>query len=240
MNTVFKFYLQVWVMLSVVGGAAAVWTWQALAGRPRVRRAWRALLALLVAAAALYPLLATKARWDIRMSPEAPITLDGMAFMQTTHYTDVAFDGSARQIALRPEYDALRWMQANIQGSPVVAEAVSSNPYRAAANRVAMYTGLPAIVGWDWHQRQQRAVLPGWLVSNRGQDVNALYTTLDNAQARAILDRYDVRYVYVGQLEQTYYPPDGLAKFAQMAAEGTLHEVYRNEGVTIYEVVDQA
>ena len=61
-------------------------------------------------------------------------------------------------------------MQRYIEGSPVIAEAHSGNPYRSIGNRVAMYTGLPAIVGWDWHQRQQRAVLPGDLVSSRIDD----------------------------------------------------------------------
>ncbi|MCZ7671530.1 MAG: hypothetical protein M5U34_32535 [Chloroflexi bacterium] len=48
---------------------------------------------------------------------------------------------------------------------------------------------------------------------------------------------YDVGYVYVGQLEETYYAPAGLAKFAQMVELGMLREVYRNEGTVIYEVV---
>jgi len=38
-------------------------------------------------------------------------------------------------------------------------------------------------------------------------------------------------------MERVYYTPEGLAKFDQMAAGGTLQEVYRNEGVTIYTVV---
>jgi YYY domain-containing protein len=237
MNTVFKFYMQVWVLLSVVSGVVAVWSWSVIRTRRGLRRAWGVALALLLAAAALYPILATKAKWDIRMSDEAPVTLDGMVFMESTSYNDTALDGSSRTVDLEHDYQALQWMQRNIEGSPVVAEAHSSNPYRSTANRVAMYTGLPAIIGWDWHQRQQRAVLPPSIVGDRIFDVNTLYNTLDSQEALAILDKYDVSYVYVGPLEWTYYNPQGLVKFDNMVELGLLREVYRNAGVSIYEVI---
>jgi YYY domain-containing protein len=235
MNTVFKFYMQVWVILSVVGGVAAIWAWPAVRARRGrwSQRLWQGSLVLLLLAALLYPLLATPAKWNIRLNRDAPTTLDGMAFMSVSEYND-----QGQNIPLNFDYEALQWMQRNIKGSPVIAEAHSSNPYRSVANRVAMYTGLPAIVGWDWHQRQQRAVLPGTIVSNRIQDVNTLYSTTNTAEALAILQEYNVRYVYVGQLEWVYYNPDGLLKFGRMAEQGLLEEVYRNAGVSIYEVMD--
>jgi YYY domain-containing protein len=240
MNTVFKFYLQVWVLLSIVSGVTIIWDWPAITARPQMRRIWQVGFAILLAVAALYPILATKAKWDIRMSDQAPITLDGMAFMRTTSYTDTAFDGSVRTIHLDQDYEAIKWLQQNIDGSPVIVEAHSSNPYRSIANRVSMYTGLPTIVGWDWHQRQQRAVLPGTFVANRIWEVNTLYNTTDVAEAMEILDRYDVAYIYVGPLEWTYYRPSGLIKFNEMVEAGTLRIVYLNNGVTIYEYPDHA
>jgi uncharacterized membrane protein len=195
-------------------------------------RVWRYGLALLLAAAVLYPLLATKAKWDIRMSATAPTTLDGMAFMQTTEYQD-----NGQTIPLHFDYDALQWMRRNIEGSPVVAEGQVNQPYRSLASRVAMFTGLPSILGWPFHQSQQRAVVPGAMISNRTADVNALYSTTNTAEALAILEKYEVSYIYVGQLEWVYYTPDGLNKFDSMARQGLLNEVYRNAGVSIYEVL---
>jgi uncharacterized membrane protein len=129
-------------------------------------------------------------------------------------------------------------MQRNIEGSPVIAEAHSSNPYRSIGSRVSMYTGLPTIVGWDWHQRQQRALMPSHLVTDRIADVNALYNTTDINDALEILDRYDVSFIYAGPLETAYYHPQGILKFEEMASQGLLREVYRNSGVTIFEVVE--
>jgi len=236
MNTVFKFYMQVWIILSVVGGVVAVWSWNIIRQRRSFRRAWQAALLVLFFVAALYPILATQAKWNIRMSQDAPNTLDGMAFMPYVQYGDTDYEGKSITMSLAADYDALRWMQRNIEGSPVVAEAHGGNPYRSIANRVSMYTGLPAIVGWDWHQRQQRAVLPGSLVTNRIQDVSSLYSTPNIEEAQNILNKYDVSYVYVGELERNYYRPEGIAKFDLMAASGLLNIVYQDDSVTIYEV----
>jgi uncharacterized membrane protein len=237
MNTVFKFYMQVWVMLSIAGGVTAAMAWPAVQRRRVSGRVWKYGLALLLGAAVLYPLLATRAKWDTRMSAEAPTTLDGMAFMQVTQYQDIDYTGGGQTVPLHYDYDALQWMRRNISGSPVIAEAHSSNPYRAISSRVAMFTGLPSIIGWDWHQRQQRAVIPPSLISNRIADVTTVYSTTNTAEALSILEKYNVRYVYVGQLEWIYYNPQGLLKFDSMAEQGLLQEVYRNEGVSIYEVM---
>ncbi len=236
MNTVFKFYMQVWIILSVTGGVTAVWSWEVIRKRHSLYRVWQTALLILFLLAALYPLLATQAKWRIRMSQNAPHTLDGMAFMPYVQYRDTNYAGESITISLADDYEALRWIQRNVEGSPVVAEAHSSNPYRSIANRVTMYTGLPAIVGWDWHQRQQRAVVPGSLVTNRIQDVGSLYNTPDIAQAQEILNKYGVSYVYVGELERSYYRPEGIAKFEQMARSGLLEIVYQDEAVTIYKV----
>src|SRR3970282_1466895 len=67
MNTVFKFYLQVWTLFSIAAAAAfASWS---IAG------------AALVAGALLFPLTATPAKIRDRMTAGSPHTLDGMAYM---------------------------------------------------------------------------------------------------------------------------------------------------------------
>ena len=100
--------------------------------------------------------------------------------------------GQSRTVRLVEDLGAIEWLQRNVTGSPVVMEAHGGNPYRSIASRIAMYTGLPSVVGWDWHQRQQRAVAPDTLVTSRIADVNTFYNTLDIAEARNILARYGI------------------------------------------------
>lgn len=233
MNTVFKVYMQVWLIMSVTAGVAAVWAWTRLKRTNTSKMVWASVLAVLLAAAALYPILATRAKWDIRMSKDAPHTLDGMAFMPHVTYQE-----NGQTVPLGYDYQAIQWIQRHIPGSPVLAEGYSDNYYRSITNRVAMYTGLPNIIGWSGHQRQQRAALPGHMIDTRIQDVHRLYNSTNIPETTSIIHKYDVAYIYVGQLEWVLYNPEGLVKFQQMANDGMLEEIYHNDGTSIYRVVD--
>jgi YYY domain-containing protein len=199
MNTVFKFYLQVWTLFSLSAGAALVWL---LADLPawgrRTRAVWSVLFAAAAFGALLYPLTAISAKVRDRISTSTPFTLDGMAYMTTATYDDLG-----QSFSLESDYHAIQWMQRNIQGSPVIVEA--QIPEYRWGSRYSIYTGLPAVLGWNWHQRQQRAAVPNLDVSERAQAISNFYLTDSPTDALAFLDRYDVSYVVVGELERLYY-----------------------------------
>ena len=230
MNTVFKFYLQVWLLLAIVAGVSLAWLLPALrAGRGLLRAAWLLVLAGLVALAGLYTLTATRAKVADRWNPNAPVTLDGMAYMPTVEWAE-----NGATFSLRGDYEAIRWLQTHVEGHPVMLEGLSWREY-LWGNRVSVYTGLPSVIGWNWHQRQQR----GWQqqdVWQRIADVNEIYNTTDLARAQELLRRYGVELIVVGELERAYYDPAGLAKFEAMAADGLLDLAYEGEGTAIYRV----
>jgi uncharacterized membrane protein len=51
---------------------------------------------------------------------------------------------------------------------------------------------------------------------------------------RPLLDKYNVRYIYVGELERAYYDDRALRKFDRAVAAGQLTLVYDHQGVRIY------
>lgn len=235
MNTVFKFYMQSWLLLAIVTGSTlpVILTHINTRWHYASRLIWQTGLVSLVFLAALYPLLAINGKWNVRMQKEeAVLTLDGMAFMNYVTYTD-----NGREISLAGDYEALKWMQRNISGSPVIVEAHSNNPYRSVGSRVSMYTGLPSIIGWDWHQRQQRPTFPADLVSRRIQDVNLLYTTLNTQDILLVIAKYDVSYIYTGELEKATYGEMHVGRLDEMARGGRLKLVYENKSTRIYQVI---
>jgi YYY domain-containing protein len=229
MNTVFKFYLQIWVLWGIAGVAGLADVWPRHFQWRRGRRLWRTLLVGLLAASALYPLCAAPAKVRDRWDPTQGPGLDGAAYMSTARYLD-----NNAEIVLEDDRRAIEWLQEHVVGTPVIAEA-SVPPYRWGS-RIATYTGLPTIVGWDWHQKQQRAALSSEVVDWRLLDLRNLYNVRDTAYAEEILRRYQVGYIYVGALERAYYDAEGLHKFDAMVGS-TLEIAYRDDGVTIYRVL---
>jgi len=230
MNTVFKFYLQVWVLWGIAGAVGLGYLWPRVAQwRPGVRRVSAVVLAALVVGVSLYPVCATLGKVHDRWDPSLAPGLDGSAYMRTAEYVE-----AGHVLELRYDLAAIRWLQDNVEGSPVVAEG--NAPLYHWASRISTYTGLPTIVGWDWHQRQQRAALSSIVVDWRLQDVRDLYNSEDPALKRELLRRYDVAYVVVGELEAALYAPEGLAAFERMVGED-LTVAYRQGPVTIYHVI---
>jgi YYY domain-containing protein len=229
MNTIFKFYLQAWVLLSVSAGAAFAWVLSDLrAWLPRWRNLWQGGVIVLSACAFLFTVTATTDKVTDRINNDAPHSLDAMEYMAHAEYWD------AQTMDLSQDYHAIRWMQDNVQGSPVIVE--TNCPEYRWCSRFTIYTGLPGVVGWNWHQRQQRALLPPTLVTDRVDAIGNFYNSTDLEYVRTFLTKYDVRYIVVGQLEQIYYPEEGLSKFAEYNG---IHwkAVYHDAQTTIYEVL---
>lgn len=234
MNTVFKFYLQVWTLFSISAAASFGWLAASMpAWSLRSRSAWQLVAVMLLAGSALYPLTATLAKIRDRMTAQAPHTLNGMEYMKYSTYTE-----EWGEMDLSQDYEAIRWMQENISGSPVIVEANLRDLYRWGS-RYTIYTGLPGVVGWEWHQQQQRAVIPGDWISRRIDEIADFYQTSDWEAARKFLEKYNVQYIVVGQQERGKYPGAGLDKFAE--AEGNLwREVFRSAETVIYQVIDSS
>jgi len=78
-------------------------------------------------------------------------------------------------------------------------------------------------------------VLTATWVEQRVAEIGDFYNNTDVISARDFLERYNVRYIVVGQLERAEYSATGIAKFERF--DGSLwKEVYRDGTTAIYEV----
>src|SRR5581483_149345 len=209
--------LQAWVLLALVGAVGLGYMVRTARRLPTSLHVWHdlwgAALVLLLLAALTYPLLGTSAKTSLRFPrPPAWPTLDGMAYLCCAGYTD-----RGRDLGLPADGRALTWLQDHVVGTPVIAEG-NAGLYHWGS-RVSIYTGLPTIIGWDWHQRQQRWGYQS-MIDVRLHDLQTLYQSSRMDDAWPILERYQVEYIYVGGLERAYYPPAGLAKFEAAVGAG--------------------
>lgn len=100
------------------------------------------------------------------------------------------------------DYQAVLWVRKNISGQPVLLEAVGDS--YTLYNRMSALTGLPTIEGWLVHEWLWRGGYgrPG----ARAAEVESIYQGSDENTAVALLKKYKVSYILVGQMEKEKYP----------------------------------
>lgn len=210
MNTVFKTSFQIWLWLGLL---LPVLIYHLLEKRLR----WQAgTCLLLMGVGLLYPIKSIPARHVD--SQTGNYTLDGNQFMQAM----TLYNGD-NPLVLARDAALTRWMRDRIDGFPIIAEYYEREYWWNS--RISVQTGLPSVVGWANHMRQQYShQLPE--VEQRVADIRILYTTNDIQEVRRILRDYGVQYVVMGELEQSAMTPEAKAIFAQMIEDGELRVVY--------------
>ncbi|MEO9254774.1 MAG: DUF2298 domain-containing protein, partial [Tepidiformaceae bacterium] len=243
MNTVFKFYIQAWQLFALASAFAAwyvgraLWQIRGWRVRPVRRRAVWALAAsfvigFLLVGASVFVVSGTAARQNARFA-ETGLTLNGLAYLKQAEYREVpnsAHPDEATIIKLEDDEPLIRWLRANVQGSPVITEAVGDLYHWTG--RISVNTGLPAVIGWDFHETQQRAAYVD-LVDRRRFETAQFYTDGNQQTAEQYLLRYNVSYVIVGTEEHVHGTEAGLSKIAAMPE---LTVVFRSGDNVIYHV----
>jgi YYY domain-containing protein len=214
MNTVFKFYYHVWLLLGLIAAPAlGLSLLRSSLGVPRA--AFRAvgglMLGLVVAVGLVYPLAAT---WSKSNGFLVAPTLDGAAFLERSKPADAA---------------AIQWL-ASRPGRPVVVEAIGGD-YQEYA-RVSTFSGLPTILGWIGHQLQWRGQLDEF--DRRQRDVDSLYSRADREEVMRVLHRYRARFVFVGSLERERYGDQVIPRLGQW-----LSPAFQSEGTTVFAVPER-
>jgi len=226
-NTMFKLFYQAWIMLGLVAGYSIVWLSGYFNRRPGFYGfVYRVGAVSLLFAGLLYPTRAIEQGLNGFQNHRG--TVNGTTYLNERLPDDAA---------------AIGWLNQNIVNQPVVAEAVGES-YTDYA-RIASNTGLPTVLGWPVHEwlwrgsygesirprtRIESATGETDSVAKRVEDVQFLYETHDLELTRNLIAKYDIEYIYVGQLERDKYPELYADKFDQLELE----VVYDKNGVIVY------
>jgi YYY domain-containing protein len=224
MNTIFKFYFQVWILWSLVAAFATAILWQAVSLRWAI--IGRGLIGLVIIMGLAYPFFAL----SMRIESMAPVETaeDGRTRRNFSGiFERITLDGTAHIDRFNPdEMAAIRYLRNAPLG--IVAEAVGGQ-YSGFA-RIATNTGLPNVLGWPGHQSQWRG--GGAEMGSRQPDIQTLYESPRWSDTLAIIQRYEIRYIYIGGLERSSYRINE-GKFMNY-----LTPVFQQGSVVIYKVPD--
>jgi len=223
-NTIFKFYYQVWILFSVAS-AYAVYTMVAdfrlpVPG-PAARAAVGALVFTVTAIGLVYPVLGIHNRMFLET--------DRASGGNTAALT---LDGAQTFLPFAPgDYQSIMCLADMVQGDDVVIAEALGGPYDSRYGRVGALSGLPVLLGWENHEGQWRGPTYGQVVGSRPQDLRALYTDPRWEVAQDIIKRYGIDYIFYGSTERNDYGAGGQEKFAEH-----LEPVCEREGSLFYRV----
>lgn len=99
------------------------------------------------------------------------------------------------------EYVAIDWLKNNTSPLSVVLEA-SGDSY-TDYQRVSVNSGRPTVVGWAVHEWLWRGSF-GPVGVRQGQ-VEKIYTTIDTSEFLDLINKFEIKYVYLGNLEREKY-----------------------------------
>jgi YYY domain-containing protein len=236
-NTVFKTYMQVWIIWGTAGGAAVgILTPSlrtAIAGGAaalapgsnmapaRIRQLTATALAIaLVASLSIYGVIAVGGH--LKDSTEDP-TLDA---------TEFAAD--------RTEAPVIAWFDnrsgtPNIVTAPTTGGNTGGRMYRwrprfgHGGSAISSLTGVPTLMGW----RHERGYRGPEAFKERLSDVESLYQG-DAATRSRLLRKHDVEYVYVGPAEHDLFGDQNIDVFEEM--NGVSVERSWSREMTVYRV----
>jgi YYY domain-containing protein len=204
-NTIFKFYYQAWILWSLAAAFGIALLLQ------RLRGAWDALfrivIGLVIISGLIYPAFSLPYKTD-DFNPGLGYTLDDFERIERENPDEAA---------------AIEWLKTAPDG--VIAEAVGGS-YSGYA-RISTHTGLPTVLGWPGHESQWRGGTEEQ--GTRNDDIVLLYSTRSWDIAYEIIQKYDIRYIYVGPLELSSMRVQ-LDKF-----NARLRVVFHQGSVIIYE-----
>lgn len=178
LNTVFKLYLDNWILWAVPAGYAIFQFRDSFSQK----KMWGIFAIILILMVSVYPLFATIGKSGMfRGEP----SLDGELYVKKEHPQD---------------YAAIIWFR-NITGQPVVLQA-TGEPYKWNTY-ITAFTGLPTVMGWGGHEITWRSNYTQ--INTRFSDVNTMYTSLNPGDVDSLLRKYNVSYIYFGEAEAKRY-----------------------------------
>ncbi len=114
----------------------------------------------------------------------------------------------------------MAWLR-TLPGNITIVEA--ENGDYTYYSRISSFTGIPAVIGWPFHEFMWRGDATGWF-STRMSDVRQIYE--DPQKTVPLMEKYNVSLLYVGEPE--------LERYHVNLTGADLREVYNDSGVQIY------
>lgn len=211
MNTMFKFYYQVWIYLGI-GSSLVVFSLLLILEKTNISKrsillvCSLCMLTLGIIGPAYYSLALLGTHEFISLKD---MNIDGTSFISYENPTEMA---------------AITWLT---QQKPANIVETYGTDY-SSAGRISSLSGNSTILAWPGHQIQWRANQSEIL--RLTMEINTIYESTDYALTHALIKKHAIKYIYIGNRELKSHALIKLSKFNDLYSLA-----YSNNGISIYD-----
>lgn len=174
-------------------------------------------------------------------------TLDGTKYLEHHASGDVSdyYNGN-----LMPYKECAEWFNDCVKGSHVICETYGDSYTDNCI--ISAYTGLPTVFGWQTHEwlwryhgivdKESDTLVSDpdkdvWklYISPRHADVDIIYLSENIDEVQAVIDKYQIEYIIIGDMERFHYGWDNSYVFGSLG-----DVVYQSDDLYVYKVTPSA
>ena len=192
-NTMFKLTYQAFIMYALASGYILIRLSQIKS--KILNSIFKIIFSIVLISHLIYPYFAIKSYYSFKKYQG----LNGLNYLKDL-YPD--------------NFKAINWINQNISGQPVMLEAVGDS--YTTFDQVSVATGLPTVQGWIVHEWLWRGGYDQ--PAARQQEVVTVYESSNLNEVKSILDKYQVKYIFVGDKEYEKYEKIDIRKFEKLNA----------------------
>ena len=217
MNTIFKLYYQVWILLGLVVAYIIYYFWFTNKNKIfHVRLFNRIIFILFVIFSIIslyYAPAAINSKIDCNINSKidcnrSNLSLNGLGYLEEN------------------EYNSIMFLISYAESEEVILEAVGE---WFDMGLISRSSGLSNIVNWPGHQLQWRNMSNE--IFQRENHIREIYQTQDLNKSQSLINKYKVSYIYVGPRERNKYGESGMGKFNFL-----FEEIFHEGDIIIYKV----
>ncbi len=183
-NTMFKLGYQAFIMMGIASVYALYRTNFLTQSNKKLKIVLRSIFIFLFFLIFIYPFFSIPSYYG---KLDRPVILDGSKWLETSYPEDK---------------EIIDFINTNIKSQPTILEAQGDS--YTDYERISAYTGLPTVAGWWVHEWLWRGSAN--IVGDRIPDIVKIYESEDIQQTKRLINKYQIKYIIISQLERKKYP----------------------------------
>jgi uncharacterized membrane protein len=115
----------------------------------------------------------------------------------------------------KTEYASIVWIQEHTGDNSVILEAIIPNdPY---SGRISGYSARPTVLNSAQNMKYIYGPKVSLEIDQRAKDIDKIYKEKDKKKIKDLIKKYNIEYIYIGELENKLYEEESLEVFKDIA-----------------------